>query len=90
MEILDDKCQTKPEIHYPCQWGYKIIGRDKEALQACIAEVMGEKEHLVSAGNVSKTGKFHTYNASCEVADEEERNRLFKAFGDHDAVKMVI
>ena len=90
MEILDDKCQTRPEIDYPCRWGYKIIGRDKEALRVCISEVMGDKEHLLTPGNASKTGKFHAYNASCEVADEEERNRIFKAFETHDAVKMVI
>jgi len=88
--ILDDSCQTKPEINYPCQWGYKIIGRDKEALKVCISEIMGEKEHLLTEGNVSKTGKFHAYNTSCEVGDEEERNQIFKAFGEHDAVKMVI
>jgi putative lipoic acid-binding regulatory protein len=88
--ILDDSCQSKPEINYPCQWGYKIIGRDKEALKICISEIMGDKEHLVSPGNISKTGKFHTYNASCEVESEEERNHLFQAFSVHDAVKMVI
>jgi len=90
VEILDDKCQTKPEITYPCQWGYKIIGRDKEALKVCISGVMGDKEHLVAPGNISKTGKFHTYNISCEVEDEEERNSIFQTFGEHDAVKMVI
>ncbi|NKQ40159.1 MAG: DUF493 domain-containing protein [Sulfurovum sp.] len=90
MEILDDKCQTKPVINYPCQWRYKIIGRDEEALITCITEVMGGKEHSVSAGNISKTGKFHTYNTSCKVDSEEERNGIFKSFGEHKAVKMVI
>lgn len=90
MEILDDKCQTKPEISYPCRWGYKIIGRDKAALKACIAEVMGDKEHLFAPGNASKTGKFHTCNASCTVDSQEERDTLFKAFADHEAVKMVM
>ena len=88
--ILDEKSQEKPEIVYPTNWGFKIIGTDKEKLQACIKEVMGEKEHLCHLGNSSSKGKFHTYNASCEVADEEERNRIFKAFSDHDDVKMVI
>jgi len=88
--VLDDKTQEKPEINYPCRWGYKIIGRDKDALVACINEVMGDKEHTKSSGNVSKGGKFHTYNASCIVDSQEERDKLFKAFSDHEAVKMVI
>ncbi len=88
--ILDDKTQEKPKIEYPTQWGFKIIGNSKEALQSCVKEVMGEKEHLSSSGNVSKNGKFHSYNASCVVESEEERDKLFKAFQDHDDVKMVI
>jgi len=88
--ILDDKTVEKPKIEYPTNWGFKIIGRDKEKLKACIKEVMGGKEHLCSIGNASKTGKFHSYNASCIVESQEERDRLFKCFQDHDDVKMVI
>ncbi len=88
--ILDNNTTEKPQIEYPTQWGYKIIGRDKEKLKACIKEVMGDKEHLCSLGNTSRTGKFTTYNASCTVENEEERDRLFKCFQDHDDVEMVI
>ncbi len=88
--ILDDKTDKKPQIDYPTQWGFKIIGRDKEALLKAIKEVMGEREHLCHLGNSSKTGKFHTYNASCTVEHQEERDALFKAFADHDDVEMVI
>ena len=90
MQILDDKTPERPKIDYPTQWGFKLIGRDKEALLACIKEAMGEKEHLCSLGNASRTGKFHSYNASCTVDTEEERNRIFKYCQDHDAVDMVI
>jgi putative lipoic acid-binding regulatory protein len=88
--ILDDKTQEKPKIEYPTQWGFKLIGRDKEALLKCIKEVMGEKEHLCSGGNASKTGKFHSYNASCIVQSEEERDRIFKYCHEHPCVEMVI
>jgi putative lipoic acid-binding regulatory protein len=90
MKILDNSMPERPEIEYPTQWGFKIIGRDKEKLLACIKEAMGEKEHLCSLGNSSKTGKFTTYNASCVVDTEEERNRIFKYFSDHDDIDMVI
>lgn len=90
MKIVDSETPEKPTIEYPTQWGFKLIGRDKEALLACIKEAMGEKEHLCSLGNRSRTGKFTTYNASCTVDTEEERNRIFKFFQDHDDVEMVI
>ena len=88
--ILDEKSKEKPKITYPTRWGYKIIGRDKEKLKACIEEVMGDKEHLSAPGNTSKKGNFHSYNASCMVQSQEERDRIFKAFQDHDDVDMVI
>jgi len=88
--ILDDKTIEKPKIDYPTSWGFKLIGRDKDKLLACIKEGMGEKAHLCSLGNASKTGKFHSYNASCQVENEEERNKIFKFFEDHKDVNMVI
>ena len=93
MKILDKNTPEKPEINYPTNWGFKLIGRDKEALLTCIKEIMkevGDKEHLCSLGNASKTGKFHSYNASCSVESEEERNKIFKYFETHDDVDMVI
>ena len=88
--ILDSECKTKPDITYPTQWGFKLIGRDKDKLLACIKEAMGAKKHLCSLGNASKTGKFHSYNASCSVKSEEERNKIFKFFETHQDVNMVI
>jgi len=88
--ILDETCKTKPDIEYPTNWGFKIIGKDKKKLLSCIKEIMGDKEHLCSVGNTSKTGKFTTYNASCVVKDEDERNKIFKYFEDHSDINMVI
>ncbi len=88
--ILDDKCKTKPDIKYPCEWGFKLIGKDKAALDAAIFDIMAERDYTCTEGNVSKKGKFLTLNAKCEVCSEEERNEIFKAFSEHDAVKMVI
>jgi len=88
--ILDNTTQDKPEINYPTQWGFKLIGRDKDELAKCIKEIMGTKKHQCRIGNISRGGKFHSYNASCTVESEDERNRIFKEFEKHNAVKMVI
>ena len=74
--VLDNNTTQKPQIEYPTRWGFKIIGKDKE--------------HLCSVGNASKNGKFHSYNASCVVENQEERDEIFKCFQDHPDVKMVI
>jgi len=88
--ILDDSCKTKPNIEYPCEWGYKIIGIDKIKLEACISDVMRERDYTTRAGNSSSKGKFHSLNAKCIVSSQEERDGIFRAFQKHPDVKMVI
>jgi len=88
--ILDGKTKEKPDIEYPCEWGYKLIGTDKSKLEACILEVMVDKEHQCRDGNSSSKGKFISMNTRCIVSSEEERDEIFKAFRDHCDVKMVI
>ena len=51
---------------------------------------MQDREHKCHIGNSSKGGKFHSYNASCLVETQEDRDKIFKFFQDHDDVKMVI
>lgn len=88
--ILDGSCKTRPDIEYPTKWGFKLIGRDKDKLLLCIKEIMKTRRYTCHRGNVSKTGKFQSYNTSCMVESEEDRNQLFKAFETHSAVNMVI
>jgi len=91
--ILDSECKTRPDIDYPTTWSYKIIGKDLDKLIACVKTIMKEtndKKHTCTQGHASKTGKFHSYNTTCTVDTEEERNRIFKAFEDHSDIDMVI
>jgi len=88
--ILDANSCEKPEIEYPCEWGYKIIGKDKTALQTAIFDVVGERAYVTKGGNSSSKGKFHSLNMTCRVKSQEDRDEIFKAFSDHIEVKMVI
>jgi putative lipoic acid-binding regulatory protein len=90
MEILNENSENKPKIDYPTDWQFKIIGRDRDALLRAIKEVMGDKEHSHHFGNLSKNGKFCSYNTSCEVESQDERDKIFKAFRDHKDIDMVI
>lgn len=91
--ILDSECKTRPDIDYPTKWDYKLIGKDLDKLVDCVKLIMketGDKTYTCTQGNVSRTGKFHSYNTSCTVDSEEERNKIFKYFEGHDDVDMVI
>ena len=88
--ILDDKIKDKPKIDYPTEWGFKIIGRDKNRLKESIKEVMCNKIHSTKEGNLSKNGKFCSYNTKCVVDSEDERYKIFKLFESHKDIDMVI
>ncbi len=88
--ILDGNTCAKPDIEYPCEWGYKIIGTDKIALQTTIFEIMEERDYSTKEGNSSRNGKFHTLNMRCVVSSQSDRDAIFKAFSDNENVKMVI
>ena len=88
--ILDANSCEKPDIEYPCEWGYKIIGTDKVKLQATVFDVVGEREYTTKEGNSSSKGKFHTLNMKCRVESQADRDAIFKAFQEHEDVKMVI
>ncbi len=88
--ILDGSSCAKPKIEYPCEWGYKLIGRDRMALEACIFDIMGERDYHLKRGNSSSRGRFHALNMKCMVESQEDRDRIFKAFSEHPDVQMVI
>jgi putative lipoic acid-binding regulatory protein len=88
--ILDANSCEKPQIEYPCQWGYKIIGTSHIDLESCVFEVIGERDYTTAKGNRSSKGKFHALTATCEVASQEDRDAIFKAFQNHKDIKMVI
>ncbi len=88
--ILDNKFEEKPKIEYPIKWGFKVIGKDKSKLEEIIKEILKDKEHSCKFSNVSKSGKFTSFNAECIVDCEEERDAIYKAFNEHSDVNYVM
>ena len=77
-------------IDYPCQWSYRVIGRDREAVREAIEVVLSGREFLLYYARGSRCGKYHSWNIDLVVRDEEERNTLFAMFKEHPAVRVVL
>ena len=88
--ILDGNSCERPDIEYPCDWGYKLIGTNKAELEACIFDIVGERAYTTKGGNTSSKGKFHSINMKCRVESQKDRDEIFQAFSEHSVVKMVI
>ena len=88
--ILDKNTQEKPQIDYPCEWNFTIIGRDKSKVEDAIKDILKDKEHSCKFSKSSKNGKFNSYNAKCEVKSEAERDEIYKTFSKHSDVDYVM
>lgn len=89
MKIIGS-CQTKPDIDYPCQWLFKIIGSDCQAIEIAIQKVVGEAQIKITASNVSSSGKYQSVNLEMEVTSEAHRLALYKNLGNCAAIKVVL
>ncbi len=102
MEIINDSKQ-KIVLEYPCNWCYKIIATEEEALKQAITDVIDEREQKTNAkdrestsgyklehSNQSKTGKYVSMNLDILVHNENDRTFLFDALKRHQNIKMVL
>lgn len=87
--ILDSDSQ-KPEITYPCEWAYKVIGTDVNKILFAIEEAAMGLTYDVSPSNVSSNGKYFSLNLKLEVPNETVRNLIFEKLGKSPDIKFVI
>ena len=83
-------CQKKPDISYPCEWEYKVIGEDQELIKTVIREACAPVVPVITLSNVSSSGKYYSLNATLQVDDEKTRLKIFDQIQKNSAIKMVI
>ncbi len=84
---LNDK---KLELRYPCNWDYKVIVGKECDMHEIARSVFGEREHKVTKSKKSKSEKYHSYNVSTLVHNDDDRKTLFEEFKKDKNVKMVL
>lgn len=89
MKNLNDSPE-KLEIEYPCQWLYKVIGNDATLTIDAIKECCHILDAKIAHSNVSSSGKYHSFNVSVTVPDEQTRLTVFDALKVHPSLKMVL
>lgn len=87
--ILNRRGQ-KPDINYPCQWGYKIIGTEEAALRSAVTEVVQDVAHSVTPSNRSASGRYICLDVEILVLNEDQRLTIYEGLRRHPAVKIVL
>jgi putative lipoic acid-binding regulatory protein len=86
--ILDSS--KRPNIKYPCNWDYKVIGTNVDEMFKAIEEVVEGFEFKISSSNVSSKGKYFSLNLKVFVTSEEVRDIIFAKLEANEFVKMVL
>lgn len=86
----DLSCKKKPDIHYPCIWQYKVIGREPQRVEEAIREACAPHSSVITYSHSSAGGKYHSFNAEITVADETTRLTIYRALHQHPAIKIVL
>lgn len=83
--------KRKPDIAYPCDWRYKIIGENIDAVLKSIDDLLIHKfQYDLSPSNISRKGKYYSLNLVVKVENEIERNLIYQNLTENEHVKIVL
>lgn len=82
--------RRKPEIEYPTNWEYKIIGADVDEMLTAVEESIQGLDYQVASSNVSSNEKYFSLNITMIVPSEIVRDIIFQKLSNHPAIKIVI
>ena len=87
--ILDSNSK-KPNIIYPCDWHYKVIGKDVDEMIKAIELITEGMDYEISPSNVSGKGNYFSLNLKVFVTSEVIRDIIFAKLKSNEFVKMVL
>lgn len=87
--ILDSNSK-KPNIEYPCNWDYKVIGTDVDEMIKLIEQSVAGMDYKISSSNVSSKGKYFSLNLTVFVSSEVIRDIIFEKLKASEFVQMVL
>jgi len=80
----------KPDIEYPCNWSYRIIGGSEPAMRQAVGEILKGADYILAESNRNASGKYISLKLETPVENQEDRDALFRALNASDSVKMVL
>lgn len=82
--------ERRPEITYPCEWAYKIIGTDVQQILDAIEDAVGGLNYDVTPSNISKNGNYFSLNMKLVVPNETVRDIIYQKLESNTYIKFVI
>ena len=87
---MEETSGCKLEIHYPCQWQYRVVGEDRAAMHQAIATWISAFLYTVCDANVSSGGRYLSLSLEVTVNDDTERLSIYQLLAGDPAIRMVL
>jgi len=85
-----DLSKQKLELNYPCNWKYKVIGKNENEIKHAVKEILDNRDYTLKISHTSKKGKFKSFTLELLVHNEDDRKTLYEILSAHDKIKMVL
>ena len=79
-----------PEIAYPTEWTYTLIGADEARLRAAVAEILGGRAHGLAPSHTSRGGRWVSMSLTLVVDSHEMRRALYDALAAHRDIRYAM
>lgn len=81
--------EKHPQIEYPCEWSYRIIGDDIKKMVEAVEDAVINLEYDLQASNISNKGNYFSISLKVFVDNEVVRDLVYEKIKNHKNVKMV-
>ena len=88
--MIIDPNSNRPEIQYPINWQYKVIGTNLDEMIAAVEEAAGNLKYEITPSNVSENSKYYSVNFSVIVISEAVRDMIYKKLTSSEYINIVI
>ncbi len=82
--------EKQPEIKYPTQWSYTIIGNNSELMHKAVESIIQPATYSIDKSHVSSSAKYTSLKISLIVFSHQERQQYFNELGSHKDIKIVL
>ena len=81
---------NRPEIEYPTNWRYKVIGRSLDEMIAAVEEAAGKLKYEITPSNISENSRYYSVNFSVVVTSEAVRDMIYEKLNSNEHIKVVL
>lgn len=80
----------KPELEFPAEWTYTIIGTDSSAMTAAVASIFKTVAYSLKDSKKSSGGKYVSLEIRIRVESREQKDIWYHALASSKEIKMVL